>query len=179
VLKELGFDSREALQKALEEGKTALDARKTAEEKQAETLKQAQERAQALEAQAKQAVTQAEQASLALEAIGQMAGRFANPRAAMKLLDLSNVKRGDDGSYTGLKEAIEKLATDEPWTLAQPQQAKRPVAPAIGATNPEGDQSKATSDADRRARYFGNLGGGQDFFAGGGLSIGQQARTGK
>jgi hypothetical protein len=162
LLKQFGFDDPETLKKALQDGKTALDAQKTEAERQAEALKQAQERSQTLESQVSQAQAQAEQAALQVEALGLMSGRFANPKTALKLLNLEGIKKAENGSYTGLKEAIEKLATDEPWTLAKP--ATRPVAPPIGSTNPEGDGKKVITDEERRQRYFGSYGAGHEFF---------------
>jgi len=162
LLKQFGFEDPETLKKALQDGKTALDAQKTDAERQAETLKQMQTRAQELEAQATQLTAQAEQAALQVEALGLMSGRFANPKAALKLLNLEGIKKAENGSYTGLKEAIEKLATEEPWTLAKP--ASKPVAPPIGITNPEGDGKRIVTDEERRQRYFGGYGAGQEFF---------------
>ena len=162
TLKQFGFEDPEALKKALAAGQAALDAQKTDAERQAEAIKLAQERTKVLEAQASQLAAQAEQSALQVEALGMMAGRFANPKAALKLLELGGVKKAENGSYTGLKEAIEKLATDEPWTLAMP--AAKPVAPPIGRTNPEGDGKKVTTDEERRDRYFGSFGAGGEFF---------------
>lgn len=162
LLKQFGYEDPEALKKALQDGKTALDSQKTEAERQAEAIKQAQERTQELEAQATRLTAQAEQSALQVKALGLMSGRFANSEAALKLLDLAGVKKAEDGSYTGLKEAIEKLATDEPWTLAKP--ALKPVAPPLGPTNPEGDGKRVITDEERRARYFGTYGAGQDFF---------------
>lgn len=163
TLKQFGFDDSEALKKALKDGKAALDAKKTETERQAEALQQAQDQAQALEAQIVQLQAQAEQAALQVEGLGLMSGRFANPKAAMKLVDLAGVKRNEDGTFTGLKEAIDQLATNEPWTLIQP--IKKPVAPQIGSTNPDGDGKKLTSDEERRSRYFGTFGPSKDFFS--------------
>lgn len=176
MLKDVGFDSKDALLKVIQDGKAALDAQKTDAERQAEALKQAQERLQALEVQANQAQTQADQAALHVEALGMMAGKFASPKAALKLVNLDGIKRAEDGSYPGLQAAIDKLATDEPWTLAQP--GKKSIAPQIGATNPEGDGKKVTSEAERRARYFGNFGSGQGFFAGGGSQVSSKTGAG-
>ena len=95
-----------------------------------------------------------------------MAGRFANPKAAIKLLDLTGVKI-QDGAVTGLAEAVEKLATAEPWTLAQPARK----SPQPFTTNPpEGGDPAKESYEEKRQRFFGGAGAG-DFFKGGGVRI--------
>lgn len=42
---------------------------------------------------------------------------WQNPGAALKMADLSGVTINDDGSVTGLKDALKKLATSEAWML--------------------------------------------------------------
>jgi hypothetical protein len=171
LLKSLGFENLEAAQAAIKAGQEALQAKMSAEEKQAALLKAAQDRATELEKQAQQATQQASQALMQSEAMGLMAGRFASPKAAFKLLDLSGVERQSDGTFKGLSEAVEKLAKDEPWTLAAQTTTKTKVAaPPIGPTNPEGGDGKQTeTDDDRRKRYFGAGAGSGGFFGGGGV----------
>lgn len=160
LLKEFGYEDPAALKQFIEAGKAAMDAQKTDTERQQEALRVAQEKADQLEARTKQAEAQAQAAILQAEALALMAGKFANPKAAIKLLDMTSVKI-QDGTVTGLDVAVEKLAKDEPWTLAKPD-LKTP--PAKFTTNPKdgGDQTKET-DEDKRRRYFGSIGGGEFF----------------
>ena len=162
LLKTLGYDSVEALQTAILEGQRAREAQMTEQEHQTQSLQAAQQRAQELEQQAQTAQRQAQQATIRAEAIALMAGRFANPQQAFRLLDMSAVKVGDDGKVGGLKEAVEQLATTDPWTLAQP--GKKQVAPPIGPTNPEGNGERKETDAEKRSRFFGDFAGGSGFF---------------
>lgn len=164
LLKEIGFSNPDELKAAITAGKKALDAQKSEQERQQEELKRMQEKSQTWETQARNAEERAQAALMQAEALAIMAGRFANPKAAFRLLDLANVKI-DDGGITGIDEAVEKLAKDEPWTLAQPARK----TPQNLTTNPPeaGDPTK-DSDAEKRKRYFGSI-GGDDFFKGGGV----------
>ena len=169
LLKDLGYGNQDEIKAAIEAGKKALDAQKSEQERQAEALKKAQEITTALEARAKQAETMAQDALIKAEVLGLMSGKFANPKAAIKLLDLSDVKI-KDGVISGIEAAVEKLAKDEPWALAQPDR-KTPPQRAPGAANPTGENEHSESDVEKRSRYFGNVGGGADFFKGGGLKV--------
>ena len=168
LLKDLGFESNDAIKAAIEAGKKAQEAQKTEQERQQEALQKAQELAQALEARAKQAEERAQSATLQAEALSLMAGKFANPKAAFRLLDLTGVKV-QDGAVTGLVEAVEKLAKDEPWALAQPA---RKTPQNFTTSPPEGGDPAKESETAKRSRYFGGNGAG-DFFKGGGVKIGK------
>ena len=72
---------------------------------------------------------------------------------AFKLLDTSEIAQSKDGSYEGLKEAIDSLAESEPWTLGK---AKKTKAPNIGPTDPpESDEEGKESESEKAKRYFG------------------------
>lgn len=165
LVKSLGFDSLEALQDAIRAGTQALEAQKTEAERQAEALRQATERLQQLETVAQNAQAERERLLIRSAAVEKMAGRFIDPGAAYRLLDLSRVVV-DGEKVNGLDDAIEALAKQYPWTLVS---ARKEIAPRIGATNPDGTpvQTKE-SDAEKRARYFGG-GGNSGFFSGGGV----------
>lgn len=45
--------------------------------------------------------------------------KWRNPRAALKLADLSKVEIDDDGTVTGLGEALKALAKSDPYLLAE------------------------------------------------------------
>ena len=49
---------------------------------------------------------------------------WKNPKAALKLLDLSDVEIDEDGEIEGLEEAIDQLAKDEPYLLDTTKQDK-------------------------------------------------------
>lgn len=49
---------------------------------------------------------------------------WKNPKAALRLLDLSDVEIDEDGEVEGLDEAIEKLATSEPYLLDTSKEEK-------------------------------------------------------
>lgn len=168
LLQEFGFQDPEALKKALEDGQRAVQSQMTEQERLASELKTVREQAEALQQSSQAAQAKAQQAMLQAEALALMSGKFASPRAAFRLLDLSAVK--SDESFTGLKEAIDKLAKDEPWTLSRTSLTDQA---AIGATNPQGEAGKVDTDETRRARYFGSAGGGSNFFKGGGVKSSQ------
>jgi hypothetical protein len=60
---------------------------------------------------------------------------WQNPAAALKMADLSGVTVNDDGSVTGLKDALKRLANSEAWML-KPKAASEGAAAAGGATPP-------------------------------------------
>jgi hypothetical protein len=167
LLKTLGLDSVEALQAIVKDGKAALDAQKTEAERQAEALKQAAERLEQLQDEAEAAKLERDRALIREAAVSKMSGRFHDPSAAFRLLDgLPGTKLAlEDGEVKGLDDAIEALAKLYPWTLVD---ARKSVAPKIGATNPDGTEvAPKETDAERRARYFGEH--QTDFFRGGGM----------
>lgn len=54
-----------------------------------------------------------------LEFMGNTKFSWKNPKAALRLLDLSDVEITDDGEVEGLDEAIEALAKSDPYLLAK------------------------------------------------------------
>lgn len=165
LLKELGVEKLEDLQTAVRELAELKKQAMSESERQAAELKAAQEKASRLEAEVSTEKAARQAALIRSEAMSLMAGRFANPGTAFKLLDLASVKILDDGSVEGLQAAVEKLSKDEPWTLARPGSGKG--AASIGPTNAEAGAGKE-GEAERRQRYFGTQRGG-GFFEGGGL----------
>jgi hypothetical protein len=165
LLKELGVEKLEDIQAAVRELADLKKQSMTEAERQAVELKAAQEKASRLEQEVGLKEKARQEAMIRSEAMALMAGKFANPGTAFRLLDLSSVKVKDDGTVEQLAAAVDKLAKDEPWTLAKPGNGKG--AAQIGPTNAEAGAGK-DSDAERRARYFGTARGG-DFFQGGGV----------
>ena len=72
--------------------------------------------------------------------------------AANKLIERGEIKVGDDGSVTGVTEAIAKLATDKPYLIGKQQ-----VVPVGGGTNPvdpgASDGIHKISDVNKPAYY--------------------------
>lgn len=171
LAKSLGFETVEAMQKAVEEGQKAVREKMSEKERaEADLATARKEAAEAREGETK-AKHEATQARLEAEALSLMAGKFANPKAALKLVDLTGVTLTDP-KFPGLPEAIEKLAKDEPWTLMQTNSsAKKPLAPNIGATNPTNDGKPQTTDAERHQKYFGGGVRNSGFFQGGGVRV--------
>lgn len=166
VLEALGFDSLEAAKQSVAKGTEAIKAQMTDQEKRDAELVEAKRIADTEKAAREQSEQRALQAETKAAALGLM-GQFANPVQAYRLLNLSGVKRQDDGTFKGLKEAVEQLAKDEPWTLAAAKGGKK--APPIGATDPDDKDSKTRSESEdaKRARYFGGGVGQSPFFEGG------------
>ena len=65
--------------------------------------------------------------------------------AAFALMDKSGVKVGDDGSVTGVKEALEALATARPWLVKQ-------AAPSPSGTGSTGNFPRGERQATTRLR---------------------------
>lgn len=168
LLKELGYDSPDALKQFIEAGRKALDAQKSDEERQAEALRQLQEQNAAFEAKARAAEDKANLALMQAEALSLMAGRFANPKAAFRLLDMTNVKI-EDGNIIGMEAAVEALAEAEPWVLLTQRKAPQNLT-----TNPK-TESEVVKEAEdeKRKRYFGST-GSSDFFK---PSVGSRIKT--
>jgi len=171
AVKALGYDSLEAMQEAVNAGKAALEAQKTDAQRQAEALKQAADRLAQLETEAAQTRQQRDSILIRSAAIEKMAGKFIDPGAAFRLLDSGKISL-DGETVKGLDEAIEELAKQYPWTLANTNGRKELSAPKIGATNPDGQQATPKeNDDERRSRFFGS-GGSTPFFQGSGVRAG-------
>lgn len=76
--------------------------------------------------------------------------------AAFALMDKSGVKVGDDGSVTGVKEALEALATARPWLVKQA--ASSPSGTGSTGNFPRGNGGENADFASRlaAARATGN-----------------------
>lgn len=160
LLQELGV-------KNLDEAKVAIKATedaRLAQLSEAERMKAEIAARDAKLAELQQSTAQANAAALnaqlRAEVVSKASGRFQNAEAVLKLADLSGVKF-EDGKFSGLDEALEKVAKDFPFTLTQKTEetpAKKP-APKIGASNAQTGAGKSASDEELRAKYFG--GGGR------------------
>lgn len=131
------------------EAKKAADAdeqRKREEMSELERMKadmaKLQQSAQDAEQRAKQAMIKA--------AVMRAANGFNDPEDALRLIDIAALEVADDGEIVGLQESIAKLLKDKPY-LAKTTKG------SISPTNPQGGP-QGESDAQRRARLFGNTG---------------------
>lgn len=111
--KELGFESVEAMDAALEAHKKAQDAHKTEAEKLREQLEAEKAKAAGAAEQAKRALIKA---AFTAEAVG---ANLVNVDDAFVLADLSDVTVDDNGNVTGVKEAVEALVKDKPYLVKQ------------------------------------------------------------
>lgn len=115
--KELGFESVEAMEAAIKAAKEAQDAQKSEVEKLREALEAEKARAAQATERAKLALIKA---AFTAEAV---AANLVNVDDAFKLADLSGVEVDDDGTVTGIKEAVEQLAKEKPYLVKQGQTA--------------------------------------------------------
>jgi len=155
LLQALGVDSLEAAQvaiKAADDAKRAqmseserLKTDKEAAEKRATDAEAARQRS---DAERLQALMESEIVSLASS--DQEWGRFANPKAVVKLIETKAIKF-EDGQWVGVEAALKNLAEKETWTLAPKGGGTQTN---IGITNGKKTVGARTDD-DRRAEYFG------------------------
>lgn len=135
ILQALGVDSLDAVRELVKKQKEADEANKTELQKaqeeaakakdEAQKLKQAQE---AVMAQAQERLMQAEAMKLAI-AYKDASGIGFRPEAindVWLVLDRSQVKTGDNGTFEGLKEAIEAVAKARPHWLVDSKQLQNP-----------------------------------------------------
>lgn len=75
-------------------------------------------------------------------------GAFHNPQLAVKLADLSGVTIGDDGTVSGVAEAVDKLAEayDYLWKTDKPPKTTRTTNPPRQETLTKDDIDKMTPD---------------------------------
>lgn len=170
LLKELGFADVDQAKSATTRLADLEKASMTAQERAEAELAAARSQAETSRAQAEAADKARRDAVIRSEAMVQMTGKFANPATAYRLLNLDGVQVGDDGQVSGVREAVDKLAQDEPWALIQTANGKK-VITTVGPTNIEAGKDAKAGDAERKAKFFGG-GGNRDFFSGGGIKTG-------
>lgn len=125
----------------------AAAANKSELEKAIEKANKAEARQKEIETQTRERVITAEAKAIAAE-LG-----FTKPDKAIKLADLSKAKYEEDGTVSGVREALEVLSKEMPELL------NKKGAPNTGASNPAktGDIT-AETDAQKRARLSGSGG---------------------
>jgi len=72
---------------------------------------------------------------------------WQDPRAALKLVDLSDVEIADDGTVTGLQDALKRLASSYAWMLKDKKAEAEP--PATGAGTPPMNGRGSTDKPDK------------------------------
>ena len=122
--------------KAEQELKQLKDAALSETERTKQHLAEAQSKIQQLEADLK-----AEKINNAF--VVDNTYTWHDPRAALKLADLTNVTVAEDGTVTGLKPALEAVAKANPWMI-KPKEGEAPKEPT-GATGVAGGAGKGTT----------------------------------
>jgi len=132
----------------------AEEERKKAEMTEAERIKAELAEAQAKAAEAEERATET-MLRMSVVSAAAKAG-FNDPMDAWSMIDLAEV--GDDGTVTGVEEAITELLKAKPYLAKQ--------MGSITPTNPQGGPVQET-DEQKRARLFGAR--RSDFWTGGGV----------
>lgn len=149
LLKDLGFDSEDAVKAALGRLKTIEDAQKTAEERlQAEIAQRDKALADAQAENARLAQQRTETLIRAEVIAKAQAAGWRDPNDAYRMVDLSTVKVQEDGSVAGVAEQLAALTTAKPYLLT-------PTG-TLGPTNPGRPGTSAVeTDDQRRTRLWG------------------------
>lgn len=146
----------------LRKAEEADEARKKAEMTETERIK-----AELAEAQTKaaEAEKQATETMLRMSVVSAAAvAGFNDPSDAWSMIDQATLEVSEDGTVTGVDEAIAELLKGKPY-LAKSNKG------TITPTNPQsGPQSE--SDADKRARIYGGSKSG--FWGGGGVVVSKE-----
>ena len=80
---------------------------------------------------------------------------FVSPEDAYRLADLAEVVVDDDGSVSGVKKALEKLAKDKPYLLDGKRDGSPGTPPRSGTRAPAGPgQRQGRADEDRPIIHF-------------------------
>lgn len=135
----------------------AEEARKKAEMTETERIKAELTEAKAKAAEAEERATET-MLRMSVVSAAAKAG-FNDPMDAWSMIDVTTLEVGDDGTVTGVEEAVIKLLKDKPYLAKQAQGSITP-------TNPQGGPVKQTDD-EMRARIFGAR--KSDFWDGGGV----------
>lgn len=154
LLKELGVENVEAAKTTLQAAEEARRAQLSETERlKLESAENARKASEAEAARVK-AVSERQAALLEAEVVSKASGKFADPKAAVKLADLTGVTF-EDGKFSGVDEALEKLAQTSPWALVK--EGTAPAHPTIGATNPKkpAKDGKANTDEEMLDTFFG------------------------
>lgn len=151
LLKELGVEDLDQAKQALKAAEEARKAQMTQEERLKTEKAELERRATEAEAARQKAEQERQAALVEAEIVARASGRFANPKAVIRLIDLAKVKVGEGGVIEGVDEALNALAEKEPWTLAQ----KGATVPSLGPANPPRGGGGTAKEDEMRAAFFG------------------------
>lgn len=76
---------------------------------------------------------------------------WQNPARALKLVDLAQVTINDDGTVSGLKEALKALATSDPYLVKTGVEPADPPPPATATGNNGGSAGSRTASSKQLA----------------------------
>lgn len=82
---------------------------------------------------------------------------WQNPKRALQLIDRSQVSIEDDGSVSGLKDALKALATSDPYLL-KPKTEKEPEKPGSTAPSNNGNTGNTRPNASKMVSRIPALG---------------------
>lgn len=132
ILKALGVDDIEKVKQILETQRQADEAKKTEIEKAQEKERQAQAEIERLKSEQEKVIAQANEQLLKAEVMREVVGfKDANgkpfrPEAVndvFLLLDRTGIEKQENGTFKGVKEAVEKVAKERPHWLVETQTA--------------------------------------------------------
>lgn len=169
LLQELGVEDAETLKTSLETLKTMQKEKMTAEEQVQAELADTRKQLDALKVQADAATARALQGELqvrAMQAMATLEKPFADPAAALRLVELTGVIKDGAVDADALTQAISAAAEKYPWALVAPK-----IKTPGGTDNPPATSTGGRTDEERRAIYFQGAGGRNNFFEGGGLVV--------
>lgn len=130
-----------SLDKALADLKAFTDKDKSEIEKATSTAKELEEKVKTYEQKIHDLALQ--NAFLADKSF-----KWRNPKAALKLADLSKVEIDEDGTVTGLSDALKALAKSDPYLLEAVDEDNDPGAPPAGQP-PKNKPPKGTPEREK------------------------------
>lgn len=80
--------------------------------------------------------------------------QWHNPERALKLVDLSKVEIGDDGSVSGLKDALNALAKSDPYLVDNSKEKDKETAPPGTAPGNNGRSGSGQLDVNKLSKRF-------------------------
>lgn len=137
IFESLGVENLDQLKTALADLEATKAAQMTDLEKaQAEAAK-ANELAKQAKAEADQAKAQATQMLMDAAIITASQG-FNDPNDALQFIDRSGIERAEDGTFSGITEAIKALAESKPYLLKATEPATPKGTPTRQRNQPQG-----------------------------------------
>lgn len=126
------------------------DANKSEAEKAAERLAKMEKQLAEFQSQNARLAEERQQALIQAQVVAKATTmQFNDPTDAYRMLDLSKIEIGEDGTIGGIDEQLEALSESKPYLLRNQQRA------TVSPTNPGKGRDVGETDAERRARLFG------------------------